>query len=66
MAPVFAKLNHLDIETLGPASPAEPVAAESPLVERIRRKAEALRAEWLAERTPEIEIREDDMFSTHS
>jgi len=63
IAPVFAKLDHLDIEALGPASQAEPIAADSPLVERIRRKAEALRAEWLAERTSATEIEEDDLVT---
>jgi len=46
MAPVFAKLAELEIEALGPASESCEVI-DSPLVERIRRKAEAIRAEWL-------------------
>lgn len=50
IAPVFAKLAHLDIEALGPASQAE-LIADSPLVERIRRKAEDLRGAWLLEKT---------------
>jgi very-short-patch-repair endonuclease len=64
VAPVFAKLDHLDIEALGPASQAEPIAADSPLVERIRRKAEALRAEWLAESMSAIEIEKDEVVSS--
>jgi very-short-patch-repair endonuclease len=55
IAPVFAKLEHLDIEALGPASQAEPMT-DSPLVERIRRKAEDLRAAWLLEKTLASEI----------
>jgi very-short-patch-repair endonuclease len=58
VAPVFAKLDHLDIEALGPASQAEPVAADSPVVERIRRTAEALRAEWLPESVSVTEVEE--------
>jgi very-short-patch-repair endonuclease len=55
IAPVFAKLAHLDIEALGPASQAEPMT-DSPLVERLRRKAEDLRAAWLLENTLASEI----------
>jgi very-short-patch-repair endonuclease len=55
IAPVFAKLEHLDIEALGPVSKSEPFAA-CPLIERVRRKAAELRREWLAERTPTSEI----------
>jgi very-short-patch-repair endonuclease/transcription elongation GreA/GreB family factor len=55
IAPVFAKLEHLDIEALGPISQSEPIA-DSPLVERVRRKAEALRAVWLTEKTLTSEI----------
>ena len=51
MAPVFAKIHHLDIEALGPASESERVGGDSPSIERVRRKAQALRAEWLAEKT---------------
>lgn len=57
MAPVFAKLDELEIEPLGPASNSER-KADSPLVERIRRNAEALRAQWLAERELQVEIEE--------
>jgi very-short-patch-repair endonuclease len=62
IAPVFAKLEHLDIEALGPASQAQPIA-ESPLVERVRRNAEALRAEWLAESTAATELEQDEVAS---
>jgi very-short-patch-repair endonuclease len=55
IAPVFAKLEHLDIEALGPVSQAEAIA-DSPLVEQVRRKAEALRAAWLTEKTLASEI----------
>ena len=54
IAPVFAKLEHLDIEALGPVSESEPFAA-CPLIERVRRNAEKLRREWLAEKTPTSE-----------
>jgi very-short-patch-repair endonuclease len=54
IAPVFAKLEHLDIEALGRVSESEPFAA-CPLIERVRRNAEKLRREWLAERTPTSE-----------
>ncbi len=55
IAPVFAKLDHLDIEALGPVSQGESIA-DSPLVEQARRKAEALRAAWLTEKTLAAEI----------
>lgn len=48
MAPVFAKLGDLEIEALGPASKSEE-ELDSPLIERIRRNAEALRAQWRSE-----------------
>jgi very-short-patch-repair endonuclease len=57
MAPVFAKLADLEIEPLGPASDSER-RADSPLVERIRRNAEALRAQWVAEKELEVEVEE--------
>jgi very-short-patch-repair endonuclease len=50
MAPVFARLAALEIEALGPASESNK-ETDSPLVERIRRSAEAVRALWLAEDT---------------
>ena len=50
MAPVFARLADLEIEALGPASESEK-RTDSPLIERIRRSAEALRARWLAGET---------------
>ena len=49
MAPVFAKLNYLGIEPLGAVSEAAPIS-ETPLLDRIRRKADGLRARWLAEK----------------
>src|SRR5207302_5473965 len=49
MAPVFAKLGDLGIEALGPVAALE-TAVHSPLLERIRRKAEGLRAQWLTEK----------------
>jgi len=55
MAPVFAKLHHLDIEALGPASESK-IVADSPLVERVKRSAEALRAAWLAEKISSEQI----------
>jgi very-short-patch-repair endonuclease len=58
MAPVFARLDHLEIEALGPASESEKEAA-SPLIERIRRSAEAVRARWLAEETASMEMEEE-------
>ena len=63
IAPVFAKLDHLDIEALGPVSQTAPIA-DSPLVERVRRNAEALRAEWLAESTSATELEQDEVVST--
>lgn len=53
MAPVFAKLADLEIEVLGPVSESEH-ETNSPLIERIRRSAEALRAQWLAEETATV------------
>ncbi|MBV8228316.1 MAG: DUF559 domain-containing protein [Verrucomicrobia bacterium] len=49
MVPVFTKLNELEIEPLGPAETAESTRESTPLVERIRRSAQALRAQWSAE-----------------
>ena len=57
MAPVFARLEHLGIEPLGAASQTAPVAG-TPLLDRVRRRAEALRAEWLVEKT-NIEAADD-------
>jgi very-short-patch-repair endonuclease len=51
MVPVFTKLNELEIEPLGPAETAESTRGSTPLVERVRRAAQALRAQWSAERT---------------
>jgi very-short-patch-repair endonuclease len=50
MAPVFAKLNHLGIEALG-ASAQQAPSEEAPLLDRIRRQAEGLRAQWIAEKS---------------
>ncbi len=52
MAPVFARLEHLGIEPLGAASQSAP-AGGTPLLDRIRRQAEAVRAQWLAEKSAE-------------
>jgi len=60
IAPVFAKLDHLEIEPLGPASDSER-RTDSPLVERIRRNAEALRAQWLAEESASAEVQEEEL-----
>jgi very-short-patch-repair endonuclease len=59
MASVFAKLADLEIEALGPASESEQ-NADWPLIERIRRSAEALRAQWLAEETATAEVEEEE------
>jgi very-short-patch-repair endonuclease len=48
MAPIFAKLADLEIEALGPVSESGR-ETDSPLIERIRRSAEAVRAKWLTE-----------------
>jgi len=49
MAPVFSKLAHLDIEPLGIGAT---IGAEvnSPTIERIKRTADSLRADWLEEK----------------
>jgi len=60
MAPVFAKLADLEIEPLGPASDSER-RTDSPLIERIRRNAEALRAQWLAEESASAEVEEKEL-----
>src|SRR5262249_1895415 len=54
MAPVFAKLDHFDIEQLGTAGEAS-VSESDILVERIRRKAESLREQWRCEKIPSDE-----------
>ena len=46
MIPVFAKLRELEIEPLGPRELQETTPDNAPLVERIRQKAQALRAQW--------------------
>ena len=48
MAPVLAKLNDLGIEPLGPGQIQDESHDKAPLVERIRRHAQALTAKWLA------------------
>jgi hypothetical protein len=62
MAPVFAKLADLEIEVLGPVSESEH-ETDSPLIERIRRSAEALRAQWLAEETATTTVEEEEFAS---
>jgi len=59
MAPVFAKLADLEIEALGPVSDSEQ-RADAPLVERIRRSAEALRFKWRAEECASAETKEEE------
>jgi len=59
MAPVFTKLDHLGIEPLGPASQPAP-AAGTPLLDRVRRQAEALRAKWLTEKSAKAEDGESE------
>lgn len=59
MAPVFTRLDHLGIEPLGAASQTAP-AAGTPLLDRVRRQAEALRAQWLAEKFAEAEDGESE------
>jgi len=49
MVPVFAKLNELEIEPLGPGESQDATHYGTPLVERIRRRAQMLRAQWSAE-----------------
>jgi hypothetical protein len=49
MVPVFAKLDNLGIEPLG-AEPQPDIYNSEPLVDRVRRRAEALRAEWREEK----------------
>ena len=65
MSPVFAKLADLEIEALGPASDSRQ-AADSPSVERIRRCAEALRTQWLADKTLEAGLPADVLRSRNS
>jgi very-short-patch-repair endonuclease len=53
MAPVFAKLDDLGIEPLGPTlGPTEPEAGV--VVERVRREAESLREEWRREKPEQL------------
>ena len=54
MAPVFAKLAHLSIEPLGAASQ-PPQPAGTPLLDRVRRRAELIRAEWHEEKVTDTE-----------
>jgi very-short-patch-repair endonuclease len=46
MIPVFNKLRELEIEPLGPGELQESTCNDAPLVERIRRNAQTLRAQW--------------------
>ncbi len=53
MVPVFARLNDLGIEPLGPT--VEPAAADAGVVvERVRREAEKLREQWRRERPEQL------------
>jgi very-short-patch-repair endonuclease len=49
MIPVFTKLNELEIEPLGSGESQDVTYDGAPLVERIRRRAQMLRAQWSAE-----------------
>jgi very-short-patch-repair endonuclease len=60
IAPVFAKIADLEIETLGPASESER-QVDSPLTVRIRRSAEALRGQWQAEESVSREMEEEEL-----
>ena len=55
MAPVFARLAQLDIEPIGPLSPI-PSPEGTPLLDRVRRRAERLRAQWLEEKHSSTEV----------
>jgi predicted RNA binding protein YcfA (HicA-like mRNA interferase family) len=59
MTPVFAKLADLEIETLGHVSDSEQ-KIDSVLIERVRRNAEALRTQWLAEEAASAEVKEEE------
>jgi very-short-patch-repair endonuclease len=50
MAPLFAKLQQLEIEPLGPVSAPSALVAAHPLVDRVRRRAQELRSQWRAAR----------------
>ena len=63
MASVFAKLDHLGIEPLGAASQT-PSPEGTPLLDRVRRRAEALRAQWLEEKFADAEENESDEDDT--
>lgn len=63
MAPVFAKLNHLGIEPLG-ATAAMPAPQETPMLDRVRRQAEAIRAKWRTEKISEEEPDADSVRPT--
>jgi hypothetical protein len=53
-----AKLADLEIEALGPVSESER-ETDSPLVERIRRGAEAVRVQWLTQETATTGVEEE-------
>ena len=58
MRPVFAKLDHLDIEPLGQATE----SSESEcglLIERVRKNAESLREQWRMERENESLLKKE-------
>jgi very-short-patch-repair endonuclease/transcription elongation GreA/GreB family factor len=62
MAPVFAKLKHLDIEPLGAASDS-PSPKETPMLDRVRRQAEAIREKWRTEKLSQEEPAPDSVRS---
>ena len=63
MTPVFAKLDHLSIEPLGAASQTPPPEG-TPLLDRVRRRAAALRAQWLEEKFADAEENGSDEEDT--
>lgn len=65
MAPVFAKLAYLGIEPLGVSADPPRTASESQ-VERLRKQAEALRAQWLQEKGTPRAVEEGRAIATGS
>ena len=55
MAPVFAKIDHLGIEQLGAASQ-QTTTDGTPMLDRVRRQAETIRAQWRTASPAEEEI----------
>jgi very-short-patch-repair endonuclease len=63
MAPVFAKLDYLNIEPLGAASQT-PLVGATPLLDRVRKSAQMLRAQWLSDRST-MEDQDETPIFTH-